>query len=198
MASSVGPTPTAPRASSAFSRIGFRAPFDRVSEDHPRTCVLVVTLNPQVHGYLKDETGNRRFWPVALGIGWEPGRQIDIEALRRERDQLWAEADYRFNTGRSGGYTSYRCLSHTRRASQPGSTLGPWYGRVATAMQSLVEQGTPEPTFDQVCAAMGLMSAKDQTLQVYFQIGRALTAQGWTARPCVRNGVRQTYYFFVE
>jgi predicted P-loop ATPase len=44
--------------------------------------------------YLKDLTGNRRFWPVRV-------KQFDLEALSRDRDQLWAEAAAREKSGAS-------------------------------------------------------------------------------------------------
>jgi predicted P-loop ATPase len=43
--------------------------------------------------YLRGETGGRRFWPIACG-------RIDVDALARDRDQLWAEAKIRFESGR--------------------------------------------------------------------------------------------------
>ena len=68
----------------------YRAPYEKLASDHPRQCLFVATTNDE--GYLKDQTGNRRFWPVKCST-------IDIKALHDDRDQLWAEALARFNRG---------------------------------------------------------------------------------------------------
>jgi predicted P-loop ATPase len=60
-----------------------RLAYDRLPSRVPRSFVLIATTNSRE--YLKDPSGNRRFLPV-------PTPQFDISALRRDRDQLWAEA----------------------------------------------------------------------------------------------------------
>ncbi|MEY8419815.1 virulence-associated E family protein [Oscillospiraceae bacterium 44-5] len=66
----------------------FRAAYGRHVKELPRCCVFFGTTNTS--DYLRDKTGNRRFWPVDVG------RQRAVKSvwkdLDRERDQLWAEA----------------------------------------------------------------------------------------------------------
>ena len=58
--------------------------------ESPRQCIFAGTVNHST--YLRDETGGRRFWPIACG-------RIDVDGLARDRDQLWAEAKARFENG---------------------------------------------------------------------------------------------------
>lgn len=68
----------------------YRAPYGRESMSVDRQCVFAGSVNHSE--YLKDPTGARRYWPVACGA-------IDLEALRHDREQLWAQAVQMYGAG---------------------------------------------------------------------------------------------------
>ena len=75
-----------------FSQIRdrYRPSYGHMAKDFNRQCVFCGTTNQDE--YLKDYTGNRRYWPVKC---------VDINAqwVRDNRDQLWAEAVHLYNQG---------------------------------------------------------------------------------------------------
>jgi len=68
----------------------FRAPYGRVALDHARRFIMVGTTNTD--DYLRDDTGNRRFWPMKCA-------HADIAWLEMHRLQLWAEALHQYMQG---------------------------------------------------------------------------------------------------
>ena len=66
----------------------YRAAYGRRTDKYPRRCVFFGTSNDAE--FLKDSTGNRRFWPVDVGI-YEAKKSV-WEKLPQEVDQIWAEA----------------------------------------------------------------------------------------------------------
>jgi predicted P-loop ATPase len=65
----------------------YRAAFGKRATPHPRQCVFIGTTNADT--YLRDITGNRRFWPVKT-----PGSEgrCSWSLTQEEVDQIWAEA----------------------------------------------------------------------------------------------------------
>ena len=66
----------------------YRAAYGRRTERYPRRCVFFGTSNDSE--FLKDNTGNRRFWPVDVGV--HPAKRSVWQELPEEEDQIWAEA----------------------------------------------------------------------------------------------------------
>lgn len=73
----------------------YRPSYGRVVECHPRQCIIIATVNGE-RGYLRDVTGNRRFWIIKLGKT-EQTKNWNFDEYFRS--QFWAEALYYYNQG---------------------------------------------------------------------------------------------------
>jgi predicted P-loop ATPase len=62
----------------------YRPSYGRLTGIFPRTCVFGGTTNQEK--FLRDPTGNRRYWVVSMQRNGDRARVMD------ERDQVWAEA----------------------------------------------------------------------------------------------------------
>ena len=66
----------------------YRPAYGRTTEIHKRQSILIGTSNERE--FLKDDTGNRRFWPIDVGKN-TPTKNV-FEELPKVIDQMWAEA----------------------------------------------------------------------------------------------------------
>lgn len=73
----------------------YRRAYGRFVERHPRQCIIVGSTNSE-SGFLRDITGNRRFWPVRI-----PGRgkKNPWKMTAEEVAQIWAEAKKLYEEG---------------------------------------------------------------------------------------------------
>ena len=98
-----------------------RPAYGRFRVDRKRQCVFVATTNAEA--YLKSDTGDRRFWPLRTG-------RVALDALERDRDQLWAEAAYQEARGESL-VLDWRLWPEAARVQASRQEMDPWYASVA-------------------------------------------------------------------
>jgi putative DNA primase/helicase len=163
----------------------YRPAYGHRVVQQPRQCVFIGTVNPGANGYLRDETGNRRFWPVACRS------RADIEWLRANRDQLWAEAVARYK-GREPWHLVEEVIEQAASAEQQSRVY-------RDALQGKIEHwlvGREETSVPEVLERMlDLPMAKwDPALQQ--RVGRALIVAGWVKCRAAQNdkGIRPWVY----
>jgi predicted P-loop ATPase len=94
--------------------------YDKYATDVPRQSILIGTINPESDGqYLRDTTGNRRFWPVKVG-------RFKIKELERDINQLWAEAVHRFREGENFYFDDPDLVREAKREQLKREVTDPW------------------------------------------------------------------------
>jgi predicted P-loop ATPase len=124
----------------------YRPSFGRTARDFPRRTVFAASTNESE--YLKDPTGNRRWWPVRVAVV----RPIDIEALSAYRDQLWAEALQLLEAG-APHYVDTPELAALCSTEQTQREQGdPWEEHVAAYLAGLLAKaGSPGDEHPAAC-----------------------------------------------
>ncbi len=100
-----------------------RLSYARNVQKFPRRSIFIGTINPEANGYLMDKTGNRRFLPVTV-------KQIDVDALHRFRDQLFAEAVCLYKEGWKIYIDSDRLAAMARKEQHEREEKDEWCGLV--------------------------------------------------------------------
>lgn len=151
----------------------FRRSYARTTQAYSRSTVFAATTNEET--YLIDPTGNRRFWPVACGL-------IDIDALRRDVEQLWAEARQAYLNGEPWWLDSDDLV--TVGAVEQAARLIPdtWEDTVADYLKDK-DFTTLRQIFDHL-----MIELRDQSQPSTARVRRYLTQLGYHVQ--YKNGVK--------
>jgi len=168
----------------------YRPSYGRRPVDVPRQCVFSGTTNEE--SYMRDGTGNRRYWPVDV-------KSIRPDELRRDRDQLWAEAYARYLEG-----ARWWPEGEEREAFEAQQTLrlipDPWEAAIALwlAKPEIATQVRTEgvTTFqalrDGADVEVGRMDERAQQMRVA-KAFRALGLQKRESKAARKTGSRYVY-----
>ncbi|KWK54033.1 virulence protein E [Burkholderia stagnalis] len=159
----------------------FRNFYGKRATDVHRQCVFAGSVN--FDAYLKDESGNRRYWPLRCG------GLVDIDGIARVRDQLWAEAVHLYREG---------VVWHVTEAERPLFEVeqaeryeGDVYEDVIGKQLEYEHRTTMEVILRDV---LKLDSSK-WTLPEQRRIGKALKSLGWVRK---RESTGSRGWFYVR
>lgn len=161
----------------------YRDPYGRLVADHPRACVFAGTVNPGAKGYLKDETGATRFWPLSVST-------VDIASIRGNRDQVWAEALARYRTGERYYLHEPELIEAARVAQRDRFEADPWQESIET-----FADGKPWVRAKDIhVECLSLTSKADWDWKTQSRIAGCMSHMGWHRIQRRYDGKREWVY----
>jgi len=117
----------------------YRPSYGKTVESHPRQCIIIGTVNGE-RGYLRDITGNRRFWIVKVH---QEEQAVNWTITPEERDQIWAEAKYLYEHGEKL-YLEGDLLKAAEEAQREAMEVDERQGMVEAYLERLLPEGWEE------------------------------------------------------
>ena len=167
----------------------FRVPYGKTAEVFPRRGIIVGSTNSDE--FLVDETGNRRFWVIPVGV--THAEPIDVDLLMKEVDAIWASAVHAFQNDEPYALS----IEDEQQVNLENSkyTMGhPWKGPVESWLampQNRLKDVTVELLLSEaICKPLERQTRGDQTA-----VGNVLKSLGYSKGPkkCI-NGCRKQVY----
>jgi predicted P-loop ATPase len=143
----------------------FRPSYGRRVIEVPRQSVFIGT--PNADTYLKDETGGRRFWPIKCG-------RIDLDALARDRDQLWAESVKLYRDGLSWWLTGAEELAMAREEQSARYVEDGWAAKIAEYVATKTDTAVGDILTHALFVDVAKWTQVDQN-----RVARCLKQVGW-------------------
>lgn len=151
----------------------YRPPYGKLPIKVPRRCVFAGTINPEFdQGYLKDQTGGRRFWPIEA-------REIDLPGILRDRDQLWAEAVHAFQQGESWWMEEQEDKTAEAAEQAKRREVDPWEALVG---EYITENYVQAMTIERALRNVINMGPQHMDQRARRRMGNALRALGWVGK----------------
>ncbi len=143
----------------------FRPSHGRRSQDYLRQCAFVGTVNGEA--YLKDETGGVRFWPVRC-------TRADRAGVKRDRDQLWAEAVARFQDGEKWWLEDGEVIAQAREEQEARYVGDAWEEQIASHLSGKESVSVGEVLFGCFGRRPEQWEQREQS-----RVAKALGRLGW-------------------
>lgn len=167
----------------------FRVPYGKTAEVFPRRGIIVGSTNSDE--FLVDETGNRRFWVIPVGV--THSQPIDVDMLMKEVDAIWASAVHAFQNDEPYALS----IEDEQQVNLENSkyTMGhPWKGPVESWLampQNRLKDVTVELLLSEaICKPLERQTRGDQTA-----VGNVLKSLGYSKGPKKTiNGCRKQVY----
>ena len=151
-----------------------RPAYGRTRIDQPRRCVLFATTNNDQ--YLKE--ADRRFWPVKTTT-------IDIAALKRDRDQIWAEAAAKEPGASIVLRRDLWAAAYVEQEAREESD--PWDEILSQTVGSIEQDEERVFSRDLLVTVLGIHPSKQRDIDTK-RLGRCMRRLGWSGPKPVRIG----------
>lgn len=155
----------------------YRAPYERHSKDNPRTCVFAGSTN--LDDWNGDDTGARRFWPIACG-------HVSLAWIDLNRDQMFAEAVTRYKRGEKWWDVPQSDAEMEQQKRRPHDI---WHDKI----ENLLE-GYKSTTNDWVLDKLELTNNQQGRAEQQ-RVGSVLRALGWTKKDVRTAGKNKKTWF---